>query len=124
TDCPARNPRLTRPGLALRKPQRIPTITTYARQNPISGDNTIGITTFSRITTQCTVTEAARAAPMRPPISACDEDDGRPRRHVMRFQIIAPVRPANTTVIPCAFFSGVMMPLPMVEATPSDTRAP
>ena len=43
----------------------------------------------------------ASAAPTRPPISACEDDDGRPKYQVVRFQVIAPTRPANTTTSPC-----------------------
>ena len=39
---------------------------------------------------------ATNAAPTTPPISACDDDDGRPKYHVARFHAIAPIRPANT----------------------------
>jgi hypothetical protein len=115
---------LTRLGLELRKIHRMATITKYARTNPISGDSIIGITTLSRITDQCTEADAATAAPTRPPISACDDDEGSPRRHVMRFHTIAPISPDSTTVIPCELWSGAMMPLPIVLATPSEINAP
>ena len=36
-------------------------------------------------------------APTRPPISACDDDDGSPKYQVSRFQPIAPISAANTT---------------------------
>lgn len=36
---------------------------------------------------------AARPLPISPPMSACDEDVGRPECHVIRFQAIAPTRP-------------------------------
>ena len=38
----------------------------------------------------------ARAAPMRPPIRACVDDDGRPSRQVTRFQTIAPASAAKS----------------------------
>ena len=38
----------------------------------------------------------ATAAPMSPPINACDEDEGRPKNHVMAFQLIAPTSAPNT----------------------------
>ena len=41
---------------------------------------------------------AATAEPTTPPISACEELDGRPKYQVTRFQAIAPIRPAKTTV--------------------------
>jgi hypothetical protein len=36
-------------------------------------------------------------APAKPPISVCDELDGMPNHQVIRFQVIAATRPANTT---------------------------
>ena len=39
----------------------------------------------------------AMAAPANPPIRVCDEDDGIPDHQVSRFQIIAAIKPANTT---------------------------
>jgi hypothetical protein len=41
---------------------------------------------------------AASIAPITPPIRAWEELDGSPYAHVMRFQLIAPIRPANTIV--------------------------
>ena len=52
---------------------------------------------------------------MSPPMSACDELEGRPRYHVMRFQQMAPMRAASTTV--CESAGRVTMPLPTVLAT-------
>src|SRR5919202_5575015 len=53
--------------------------------------------------------------PMSPPISACEELEGRPARHVMRFQAIAPNSAAMIieSPTPC---SGATR-LPMVSAT-------
>ena len=42
---------------------------------------------------------AAKAAPTRPPMSACDELEGSPKYQVARFHAMAPIRPANTTVV-------------------------
>ena len=61
-------------------------------------------------------------APIRPPNSACDELDGRPRSQVTRFHRIAPTRPPKIT-------AGVMRasstrPLEMVSATCTDRKAP
>ena len=39
----------------------------------------------------------ATAAPTRPPINACEELEGMPYHHVIRFQTIAPVSAPNTT---------------------------
>ncbi|CAB4344120.1 unannotated protein [freshwater metagenome] len=43
---------------------------------------------------------AAIPAPMRPPMMACDEDEGSPRAHVRKFQKIAPKSAANVTFKP------------------------
>ena len=40
----------------------------------------------------------ASAAPAKPPISACDDDDGRPHHQVSRFQTIAPISAAQDHV--------------------------
>src|SRR3954452_12027674 len=65
---------------------------------------------------------ATNAAPISPPISACDELDGRPSHHVARFHAIAPTSAANTTVVVMAPAS--TMPEPMVAATLSEMNAP
>ena len=39
----------------------------------------------------------AIAAPTRPPIRACEEDEGMPYYQVMRFQEIAPISAPSTT---------------------------
>ena len=59
------------------------------------------MTTFSTTVSQETVTPAASAAPTRPPISAWEDDDGRPKYQVMRFQAMAPSSPAITITSPC-----------------------
>ena len=41
---------------------------------------------------------AAKAAPMRPPNRAWEEEDGRPRSQVNRFQKMPPIRPVKTTM--------------------------
>src|SRR3954471_2285735 len=65
---------------------------------------------------------ATNAAPIRPPISACDELDGRPAHHVARFHAIAPTSPQKTTVVVTAPAS--TMPDPTVAATFSEMNAP
>ena len=79
----------------------IASISEKASAKPTSGETTIGITTLSTITAQCTRLPAAIAAPTRPPMRACEDDDGRPKYQVMRFQAIAPMSPAITTTRPC-----------------------
>src|SRR4029077_9225203 len=63
-----------------------------------------------------------RAAPTRPPISACDELDGSPSHHVARFQAIAPKRAASTVFVVTSSVSST--PLPTVVATAVVTKAP
>src|SRR5215213_9924408 len=65
---------------------------------------------------------AANAAPTTPPMSACDELDGSPKYHVARFQAIAPIRPAKTTVVVTA--SDSTIPWATVAATARDRNAP
>src|SRR4051812_8113754 len=73
-----------------------------------------------------TLSPAARPAPTRPPISACDDDDGRPKYQVTRFHVMAPTSAENTTTMPDVLSSSeaLRMPLPTVLATSVDTRAP
>ena len=78
---------------------------------------------MSTIVLQCTTADAASAAPTRPPISACEDDDGRPKYQVMRFQVIAPMRPAITTTRPWLPSGGTMVSL-TVCATCWPSRAP
>ena len=62
------------------------------------------------------------ADPTRPPIRAWDELDGSPKYQVIRFQPIAPISPAKTTVgVIAPVFT---MPLPTVAATLSEMNAP
>src|SRR3954470_21545666 len=90
THCPYLNPRLRRDGCPRRNSHSNPSISSSAPPNPTSGDTIIGMTTLSRIVCHWTVTLDASAAPTRPPISACEDDDGRPKYHVIRFQTMAP----------------------------------
>src|SRR5215470_14243757 len=55
------------------------------------------------------------AAPAKPPMSACDDDVGRPQYHVMRSHAIAPARPARITH--WSTTAGATTPLPTVVAT-------
>jgi hypothetical protein len=65
---------------------------------------------------------AAKAAPTRPPMSACDELEGSPKYQVARFHAIAPIRPAKTTVVVTS--SDSTMPWATVAATLSEMKAP
>ena len=66
---------------------------------------------------------ATSAAPIRPPISACDELDGSPSHHVTRFQAIAPMSAASTRLLGRRG-SVSMIPWPTVFATAVVTNAP
>jgi hypothetical protein len=57
----------------------------------------------------------AIAAPANPPSSACDDELGRPKYHVIRFQTIAPINAASSTV--GSMTSGRTRPLLIVFAT-------
>src|SRR3954464_12503616 len=60
----------------------------------------MGTTTLSTTWFQCTGDAEASRAPTSPPMRACDDDDGRPKYQVIRFQAIAPNRAATTTTRP------------------------
>src|SRR5215475_8525199 len=128
-DWARRNPRLRVPGWPLRKIHRTAVITMYPRMKPTIGDRNIGRITLLVMPCHNTcVSLDASAAPMRPPISACDDDDGRPKYQVIRFQVMAPNSPAKTTPRPLTSAGGVMMPVPTVAATlpasPNSGREP
>ena len=88
------------------------------------GETTIGMMTFWKMPAHFTVAEAASAAPARPPMSACEEDEGRPYHHVSRFQPMAPIRAAATIISPIVPWGGSMIPLPTVSATFLPKKAP
>src|SRR5919199_5364134 len=97
---------------------------TAATANASTGATAAGMSTFSTSPSPLTTPApfATNAAPMRPPISACDELDGRPSHQVAMFQAIAPTRPAKTTVVVTAPASTI--PEPTVAATFSEMNAP
>ena len=65
---------------------------------------------------------ATRAAPTTPPIRAWEELEGRPSPQVARFQAIAPISPAKTTVGVIAVASTTSWAI--VVATSIETKAP
>ncbi len=94
-----------------------------AAKNPRTGLTTSAVTTFS--TPSALISPTPRpiaAAPQRPPMSACDDDEGIPPHHVSRFQKMAPMSAAST--IACVTDVGSMMSLPIVEATRVPRNAP
>ena len=107
-----------------RKIQSSATITKNATMKPIVGERTSGISTFSMRADHLKAPEPACAttAPARPPTSACDELDGMPNHHVMRFQIEAPSRAASTQ--DWLTITGSANPEAMVFATAVPVTAP
>src|SRR5437588_3046196 len=65
---------------------------------------------------------ATSTAPISPPIRAWEELEGRPRYQVIRFQLIAPTNPANTTAIVISPVDTI--PLAIVVATLIEMNAP
>ena len=109
THCPIRNPTFASRGFARRNTHSSASMSRKRQPKPTSGEATIGMTTFSTTACQLTCPLEARAAPHRPPISACEDDDGRPKYQVMRFQVIAPTTAAKTTDQPSVVAGAVMM---------------
>src|SRR3954447_17225858 len=89
-----------------------------------TGATSAGTMTFSTSPLQSTAEPpwAASVAPTIPPISACDDEDGRPNHQVARFQAIAPIRPANT--VSSVIEPASTIPVAIVAATCSDRNAP
>src|SRR4051812_35651499 len=73
---------------------------------------------------QCTAVPPASAAPTRPPNSACEEDEGRPKYQVIRFQKIAPTSAAKRMAIPVEPLGVSIRPSLTVLATPEPRNAP
>src|SRR5438552_11197790 len=118
-------------------PQRA-TIMMTPRVKPATGEVTMGRRTFHRrpsflvqsptvfdqINAPQLLSAAARAAPQSPPIKACDEEDGRPRHQVKRFQIVPP---SSAHRITCSVTSTTPVstsPEAMVLATAVPQNAP
>src|SRR5690606_39557104 len=60
---------------------------------------------------------AASAAPIRPPISACEDDDGRPNHQVIRFQVMPPSRAHRISCEPTSTTPASIRPEAIVFAT-------
>ncbi len=115
TSCSRRNRWSTLRGVDPLNSHSSPSISTNAKNIPSSGDSTMKITVFSKLAAFTTLQPAlAMPAPTTPPISACDDEVGRPSHQVVRFQAMAPTRPPNTTASLTAFGS---MIVPTVLAT-------
>src|SRR5215468_934382 len=89
---------------------------TRARRKPTIGDTTMASSVFDNpLHTAAEIPALAMPAPTRPPISACELDEGMPRPQVIRFQTMAPINAAKITVASTTL--GSMIPVPMVLAT-------
>ena len=87
-----------RRGLKRRKIQATAIISAVPKINPSNGDKKMNATVFAMPDdTSDPVPDLASAAPISPPISACDDDDGIPKIHVMRFHVIAPISAPKIT---------------------------
>src|SRR5262249_11788715 len=71
-----------------------------------------------------TVVPPARAAPTRPPKRAWEDEEGRPKYQVTRFQMIAPRRAAKRMPIPLDPSGVSIRPSLTVLATPEPRKAP
>jgi hypothetical protein len=115
TSCSRRNAWSTFRGAEPLHVHMRPSISTKANTIPSSGETTMKMIVFPKLGPFTTVQPAwAMPAPITPPISACDDEVGRPSHQVVRFQAIAPTSPANTTASPTA--AGSMI-VPTVSAT-------
>ena len=98
TSCSRRNHWSTRPGRTLRSIQNVAVITSRPTRRPITGATTMKMIVLVQPAGMIALNPAfATAAPAYPPKSACDELVGNPKNHVIRFQVIAPQRPAKMT---------------------------
>src|SRR3954447_2232627 len=121
---PRLNPRRARPGSARLLTRRARKVTVMAIRAAITGESRAGrMTLFSTVLKwMASAPPATQVAPIRPPNSACDELEGKPRYQVVRFHRIAPTSPAKIT-------TGLMRvsstsPPEIVLATATDRKAP
>src|SRR5512140_915864 len=123
TSCSRRNQRSTLDGTWRRTIQAVATMTAVPRTIPMIGDSTMKTTILMMpLATSPDGPSAGSVAPIIPPASACEDDDGRPHHQVARFQAMAPTRDekitASTNADPCALSrSNWMIPFPIVLAT-------
>src|SRR5205809_1031362 len=95
-----------------------------AAPNAIAGAASAGITTLCASPCQSTPfsPDCTSAAPTKPPISACDELEGKPNHQVSRFQAIAPSNAAK--IVCCVARFASISPLATFFATAVVTNAP
>src|SRR5690606_37939411 len=113
-------------------------ITTTPSAKPAAGEVIIGSTTFhsrppfsfqlptgsDQISAVQSLCAAETAAPHRPPISACDDDDGSPFHQVIRFQMMPPPSAHRITCEVTATTSVSTRPDAIVIATAVPVSAP
>ncbi len=92
--------------------------------NPMTGELIIGTSTLLKMPSSFSAPKPAATivAPSRPPISACELEDGSARYHVIRFQVIAPMSAAATTA--WVVVASSTRPAPIVLATAVPANAP
>src|SRR4051812_14760764 len=111
-----RKARSTAKGVERTEAQETIATSTIASRKPTSGDSTMAITVLDNpLQTTAERPALATPAPNKPPINACDEDDGMPSAHVTRFQTMAPTSAAKITW--ASTIAGSMIPVPTVCAT-------
>ena len=115
-----------------------PPIATMPSRNPATGDTTIGTITLgitpsprhhvsgllAQMIERKLPPDAAKAAPHRPPIMACEDDEGRPSHQVMRFQTMAPSNAHTSTSAPTCKTPASIRPVAIVRATADPSNAP
>ena len=104
--------------------QSTPIIVKNATMKPRVGERTRGTSTFCTSADHLNADTPAFAttAPASAPMSACDELEGMPNHHVMRFHTHAPTRAASTTC--CVTIAGSANPEAIVLATAVPPMAP
>src|SRR5512133_273303 len=124
TSCILRDDSITAWYRIRRATQMIPIISARATTNPITGESTRGNRTLSTNLRHLNAPHPActTTAPASAPINACEELDGIPYHHVIRFQMLAPINTAKTIV--CVTSVGSVNPLAMVLATAVPVSAP
>src|SRR5690606_23407841 len=113
-------------------------ITRKPATKPSTGEDPIGTITFhstpalrslgsagsDQMTTSKLLAAAASAAPSRPPISACEDEDGRPNHQVIRFQVIPPISAHRISCEPTSITPASISPDEIVLATAVPASAP
>src|SRR5262249_25946153 len=106
----------TRPGVSFLKTLIVSTISANPTASPMSGARIMNTPILMRPAATSEPKPAFHtAAPTKAPISAWDDDVGKPQYHVIRSHTIAPARPARMTH--WSTTAAATTPLPTVVAT-------